>query len=429
MPNLHQGTESIVNDIEIEDQALNRALRHGEAPEVFRIAPPECFTPGTRQDLAFMLNRFADRSGDLAVAAMEEAQRTGAISVVRLIPEIVAATAVSTGAYYANYIAVADARRRIKAIAAHLAQRADQVEGESLPELQQQAADALMAVRTPHAVVEDDAWDLDYFLSLTRGADQFTFPNLLTREERFLMVGKEGGGKSTLVYQMLTGASYGVDTMTPLQTRYEPQRVVFLDVENNPFQIADQVRQVHGLLQALAPDVKPYWKNLKRRVVDLTDSTQQAAVIRSVVSHNPDVLYLGTAYKLAFSPDYRVMARGIMTTVDRIRAEVGCTTLIEHHAGWGDKGNRNDWRPDGTSEWARWADFARGMDVKWDERNGVRVMKLMESSRMDRSAGRAWPGGLVQRRSMADFPWVPMEPEHFEQRYGALFAPADDRRS
>jgi hypothetical protein len=104
-----------------------------------------------------------------------------------------------------------------------------------------------------------------------------------------------------------------------------------------------------------------------------------------------------------------------------VRAEVGCTTLIEHHAGWGDKGNRNDWRPDGTSEWARWADFARGMDVKWDERRGLRVMKLMESSRMDRSTGRKWPGGLVQRTSAADFPWVAVEPAHFEHSYDRLF--------
>jgi KaiC/GvpD/RAD55 family RecA-like ATPase len=406
------------HDIEIEDQALNRALLRGEAPDVFRIAPPHMFTPGPRQDLAFLLQRFQDRSG-LATAAMEEAQRTGSVSIIRLIPEVVACEAVSSGPYYAGFVATAHARREIIAIGARLQQRAQQVAGEELPELQQAAADALLAVQTPNAVIEDDAYDMDYFLALERGPDAFTFPGMLTRDERFLMVGKEGGGKSTLVYQMLTGAAYGYDTLTG--KRYEPQRVVFLDVENNPYQIADQIRLVHGLLNEYAPDVKPYWKNLKRRVVDLTDKAQQASVIRSITAHQPDVLYLGTAYKLAFSEDYRVMARAIMTTVDRVRAEVGCTTFIEHHAGWGDKNDRNGWRPDGTSEWARWADFARGMDVRWDERAGLRVMKLVESSRMDRSAGRAWPGGFEQRRSAADFPWVPLEPEHFEQKYGSLY--------
>lgn len=411
-----------MSDLEIEDQALHRALLCGEAPDVFRIAPPAMFTPGPRQDLAFTLSRMQDRTG-LATAAMEEAQRTGQVAIARLIPEVVACAAMSSGAYYAGFIAVAHARRQIVAIGAHLQQRALQVPGEELPELQQAASDALMAVHTPHATVEDDAWDMDYFLSLEREEHKFTFPNLLSREERFLMVGKEGGGKSTLVYQMLTGAAYGYDTFTG--KRYEPQKVLFLDVENNPYQIADQIRLVHGLLQEYAPGVKPYWKNLKRRVVDLTDKTQQAAVIRSVVGHAPDVLYLGTAYKLAFSEDYRVMARGIMSTVDRIRAEIGCTTLIEHHAGWGDKNDRNGWRPDGTSEWARWADFARGMDVRWDQNNTRRVMRLVESSRMDRSTGRAWPGGFEQRLSATDFPWVPLEPTHFNVKYARLFGIED----
>jgi KaiC/GvpD/RAD55 family RecA-like ATPase len=407
----------MTDNTEIEDSALYRALVAGEAPDVFRVAPPEMFTPGPRQDLAFMLQRMQDRTG-LATAAME-AQRTGNVSLSRLIPEIVSVGAVSGGAYYAGFVAVAHARRAIVAIGQRLIERAEKVDGEALPELQQAASDALMAVQTPHAAVEDDSWDMDYFLSLEREEHKFTFPNLLTREERFLMVGKEGGGKSTLVYQMLTGASYGVDTLSPENDRYEPQRVVFLDVENNPYQIADQVRLVHHLLHEAAPDVKPYWKNLKRRVVDLTDKTQQAAVIRSIVAHQPDVLYMGTAYKLAFDPDYRVMARGIMSTVDRVRAEVGCTTLVEHHSGWGEKNNRNNWRPDGTSEWARWADFARGMDVQWD--GSRRVMRLIVSSRMDRSTGRNWPGGFVQGRGPAAYPWQAVPEDEFKARYDHLF--------
>lgn len=407
--------------IEMQDACLYRALRHGEANDVFRIAPPDTFEPGPRHDLAIMLHRMHDRS-DVATAAMGEAARLGMTSVQRLIPDIIAAGAawVSSGAYYAQYVAVSDARRRLVAIAQHLEQRAQTVDAQGLPELQQAASDALLAIPTIHGEIEDDAYDIDYFTSLMREESRFTFPNLLTREERFLMVGKEGGGKSTLVYQMLTGAAYGVDTLSlRAERRYEPQRVVFLDVENNPFQIADQVRLVHHLLREEAPDVKPYWKNLKRKVVDLTDKNQQAAVVRSIVGHEPDVLYLGTAYKLAFDPDYRVMARAIMSTVDRIRAEVGCTTFIEHHAGWGEKNNRNGWRPDGTSEWARWADFARGMDVKWA--GDRRVMSLIESSRMDRSTGRTWPAGFEQGRGPAEFPWVPLEHEHFVQKYGTLF--------
>jgi RecA-family ATPase len=309
----------------------------------------------------------------------------------------------------------------VAAIVARIEQSMTRFAGDEWWAEKQSLADELMGVTPPASIDGDDYFDLDYFMALQDSDSPFVLPGMLRKNERWLIVGKEGGGKSALVYQILTGAAFGVNTLSYTFEHYQPQRVVFLDVENSEHQVGFNVRSVTRNLREMRPDVEPFWRSLKRRVVDLTDKAQAIHVIRSVVKHNPDVLYMGTAYKLAFSDDYRVMGRAIMDTIDKIRAEVGCSVLIEHHAGHGDKNNRNGWRADGTSEWGRWPDFARGLDVKMRP-NGTRVMKLFVSSRMDRSAGREWPVGMIQGEV---FPWTPIyDQDEFDESYGMLFPQA-----
>jgi KaiC/GvpD/RAD55 family RecA-like ATPase len=407
----------LADEIQWQDAVLYRCLTSNDTKAVFEIITPGDFLPGPRMTLATILNRIAD-SPDTASQAMSEALRLGENNVARLIPELISQGAawIATGVYYAHHVAENSARRRMHELVTRFQQQATAATGDHLWAAVDDLTTALGAIHR-HDTSPDDAFDLDYFEALMMDDRPFTLPGMLAKQDRFLMVGKEGGGKSTLVYQLMTGAAYGVDTMTDALTRYEPQRVLFLDVENSEYQIADQLRMIHGVIKEAAPDVKPVWKSLKRKVVDLTDTAQANAVIRSVVNHQPDLVYMGSAYKMAFSDDYRIMARAIMTTVDRIRAEIGATFLIEHHAGWGDKNDRNGWRPDGSSEWSRWADFSRGMDVRV-HRNGQRVMKLVMSSRMDRSAGRTWPVGFEQGTVL---PWRPLDADRFEILHGSLF--------
>jgi AAA domain len=407
---------ALADEIQFQDATLYRCLV-GDSKAVFEMIAPGDFLPGVRMDLATILARITD-SPDAARGAMSEALRLGLGDVVRFIPELVATGSgfVATGPYYASHVAEGSARRRMQAAATRFQQITSTATGDHLWAAVDDLTTALAAIDRKDQS-DDDAFDLDYFEALMADERPFTVPGMLAKQDRFLMVGKEGGGKSTLVYQLMTGAAYGVNTMSDELTRYEPQRVLFLDVENSEYQIADQLRMIHGVIKDAAPDVKPVWKSLKRKVVDLTDTAQANAVIRSVVNHKPDLVYMGSAYKMSFSDDYRIMARAIMTTVDRIRAEIGATFLIEHHAGWGDKNDRNGWRPDGSSEWSRWADFSRGMDVKV-ARNGQRVMKLVMSSRMDRSAGRTWPVGFEQGTVL---PWRPLDADRFEILHGSLF--------
>lgn len=407
-----------MNEQAWEEAALYRALRAGEAEQVFDRIKPADFTPGAHLDLAQIVHRCRAHQ-DVATASMAECQRVGNDRARDLLVSVIAGGSayVGSGLYYANGIAENASRRRAAAFIARFEQRLATIPGEELWSFLEQAKADIDDIDPPHGTLEDDSFDLGYFMDLPEEAQRFTMPGMLKANERWLMIGKEGGGKSALVYQLLTGAAYGVDTLSHDYAHYDPQRVLFLDVENSDHQVAWNVKAVVKTLQEMRPEVQPYWKSLKRRVVDLTEPSQAVNVIRSAVAHAPDVLYMGTAYKLAFSEDYRTMGRAIMSTIDRIRAEVGCSVIVEHHAGWGSTNDRNNWRADGTSEWARWPDFARGMDVKFDREK--RVMKLMTTSRLDRSTGRRWPVGLVQHNV---FPWAPIfDQDEFDHLYGRLF--------
>lgn len=403
--------------------ALYRAVYAGEADELFAVCRPEDFQEGAFRDLAEIAQRNADPT-----AMMQETVRLARTGANQLLIALVGeGTTYFAGAgYYGTQVAEHAAKERMMVAAAQFRNALPQQSGDDLWVMRDRMMEMLGGITPPgqHSEV-DDYYDLDYFLSLQEEDVPFVFPGMLRKGERWLMVGKEGGGKSALTYQMLTAASYGIDSLHPDYPRYEPQSVLFVDVENSPHQIAYNVKNVARTLQEMNPDVTPRWKNLKRKIIDLTDPSSASHVIRAVVKHDPDILYMGTAYKLAFNPDYRVMGRAIMSTIDRIRAEIECAVIVEHHAGHGDKNDRNGWRPDGSSEWTRWADFARGMDVKMTPR-GTRVMKLLESSRMDRSTGRDWPVGLRQGQL---FPWIAMyEQAEFDHYYGAMFPKPEDAR-
>ena len=58
-------------------------------------------------------------------------------------------------------------------------------------------------------------------------------------------------------------------------------------------------------------------------------------------------------------------------------------------------------------------------------RSGQRVMKLVMSSRMDRSTGRDWPAGFEQGTVL---PWRPLDADRLEILHGPLFEEQGGRR-
>lgn len=262
-------------------------------------------------------------------------------------------------------------------------------------------------------------WTWDEVLAMRHDEQPWVLPGMLQRGERVVLTGHEGGGKSLLVYQLATGAAYGVSPLD-LSRRFTPARVMVLDVENwHETQVAGHLRTFEAAYRRHVADDfnNPQIALLKARHIDLMDAGQRRVLLDAVDAFQPDLLVMGSGYKLvSVSDDWRVMATAIQRTADEARARSGCAVIIETHAGHGQGGDRNGMRPDGSSYWLRWPEFGIGM-VRL-ERNNPRDPWLVEMRRWrgDRVTGRDWPAGW---RAGGALPWTPLTAEELDYERGA----------
>lgn len=390
---------------EIEMALLYIAAWHG-ADEVFRTVTVEDFTPGEMQELAAIMERGWATDTLNPAWVSEECMRLGR-PAGNVVASVLTMQPLASAQYYGQRLRSESMRRHLDAAATRMLQRLQQ--GNDPQEAMQILKDDLAALPSIETS-DDDTWTLDDLMSLGEQEQEFTIPNVLARNERLVLTGSEGGGKSVFIYQMLTGAAFGVDTF--LRERYEPKRVLFLDVENSDFQQAGNLRKIVPHLREIAPDVEPEWRSMKRRVVDLLASKDKADIISRAVHYAPDIMYIGTAYKLAStSDDAHRSVRAIQSTVDKIREEVGCSVIVEHHAPHGFNNDRSSMRPEGSSMWLRWPDFGYGL--KRIDTPGGRIVKFM-GWRGDRVRGRDFPAGL---REGAVMPWMPISQDEWDALY------------
>lgn len=383
----------------------------GNGAEVMSLVGVDDFDPGDRQHLFTIMERgYADGSLSAAWVA-DEATRLGKPSPAFVSSILTAGFVGASASYYAHKVRNESVRRHA---AAALQRGLNRLQTNEPDEVVAEVQAELLALPKP-AMANDDAWTLADIMSVEMREEAWTIPGLLRRNERIVLTGSEGGGKSVFIYQLLTGAAFGVDTFALEQT--EPQRVLFLDVENNEFQARANLDRIVPALREIRPDVDPNWRSLKRRVVDLLASKDRADVIRRVVHYSPDLLYMGTAYKLTdVTDETHRSVRAIQSVVDRIRQEIGCAVLIEHHAGHGFQNDRNSMRPEGSSYWLRWPDFGYGM-LPLLTTDGRRLMRL-KPWRGDRATGRSFPVAIRQGDVM---PWVPIHSDEWEANYAARY--------
>lgn len=396
-----------MNEIEWQDGALASAM-WGDAAQLFSIVSVDDFDEGYRRDLAELIHRAMMEAPDSIVQyAQDEAMKRGKDFHMFSV-NIMTGGFTGSATYYGQKVREVATKRYLTKM---LTQGLQNVERGHEPfEVTEQLLSGIAAMPRP-ADTNDDTWTLEEIMSLDPRVEDFTVPKMLKKNERLVLTGSEGGGKSVFVYQMLTGAAFGVDTFTLERTK--PVRVLFIDVENNEFQAKGNLDKIVPALREIAPDVVPEWRSLKRRVIDLMASKDRAEIIRRVVHYNPDILYMGTAYKLTdVSDEAHRSVRAIQSVVDRIRQEVECSVIVEHHAGHGHMNDRNGMRPEGSSYWLRWPDFGYGMQPL-RTKTGSRLMRL-GAWRGDRATDREFPVAVKQGSVM---PWNPIYADEWEALY------------
>lgn len=237
---------------------------------------------------------------------------------------------------------------------------------------------------------------------LMEGTSEYDWliPGLLEREDRLMLTGSEGGGKTTFFRQVTILSAAGINPMT--FEKIDPVRIQVIDAENTERQWRRKVRAlaVKATAEGSTSPMETMHLSFPGRI-DISSEKWLGAVHRLIDENKPDMLAIGPLYKMARSAmntDDDVAP--VLAALDSIR-ERGVALLIEAHAGHslsGEGGTRN-LRPRGSSALLGWPEMGFGLRKDKEDPNTT----IIERWRGDRDE-RTWPE-KIQRGGA--WPWTP----------------------
>lgn len=382
------------------------SMNNSSAERVFSIVDVEDFQEGKQQKLAeIIVKLLAENKVDQMAVATESSKvnaEFGAWFYTYVKEELY-----GTATYCANAVRDAANRRRLEKslnkalnMSVDMKRDVDEIMSTLITDLGTTQAHMTSGLSV---VGFDDVFNAEDDLR------PWIMPNMLRTNERMIITGPEGGGKSVLVAQMCLGAAMGINTLSAAFDKHEPLRVLMLDVENDRLQVRNNMRKVYPVLKEMN-DVQPNIEWVDIQHIDLADPVEQQKVIKLAKERQPQLMYMGSLYRLAPEGEKVDAAfTNISRTVDRIRAETGASVLLEAHAGHGLGNDRNGMRPYGSSMWMRWPEFGFGM-VRHNQSGNIQL----KNWRGHRSDDRNWPAGL---RRGSVLPWQPIMSDEWEVLY------------
>lgn len=236
--------------------------------------------------------------------------------------------------------------------------------------------------------------------TILEGDDSYDWviPDLLEKQDRLILTGAEGTGKSTFARQICVLAAAGLH---PLKFEpIEPVKVLVIDAENTEKQWRRATRWMASNAQRYG-SVDPTQRIMitAGKRIDIVRGSHLAEIHRLVDIHKPDLLYIGPLYKItsgAIQNDDD--AAPLLVALDSLR-ERGLALIMEAHAAKGSQEHGREWRPRGSAALMGWPEFGLGLSPVNAE--GVELKRW----RGDRDE-RAWPYFL---RRGTEWPWEPAD--------------------
>ncbi len=309
-------------------------------------------------------------------------------------------TAANVG-YYVRQVKDAAGKRRLQQFGARCTQLADATT--PLAQIMTLARDEWAALSVDTSAQDLDARPLGDVLN---GPDDYDWliPQLLERQDRLVLTGGEGAGKSTFVRQVAICAAAGLHPTT--FATIDPIRVLVVDAENTEKQWRRAARPLalKARHRGQADPTRTLLLACTRRL-DITTEKDLGAVHRLIDEHQPDLLVIGPLYRLlprAITNDDD--AAPLLTALDSLRAR-GIAMVMEAHAGHAQgPGGERDMRPRGSAALMGWPEFGMGIAV---DRQAVMPGQAPSVFNLVRWRGdrdeRAWPDKLIRG---GEWPWT-----------------------
>lgn len=215
------------------------------------------------------------------------------------------------------------------------------------------------------STVEPESFELDEFLDQDEPEYDWLIPDLLERQDRLIITGGEGHGKSTFVRQVGIQAASGIHPIT--REPMEPVRVLLVDLENPKRIIRRKLRDLRHTAGSayrkgnMAVSSKPEGLNLAE--------AEDIKWLRVELERNtPDLVCIGPLYKLTNTDlSDNQASKEIATTLDQLRADFDIALIMEAHQRHASPGESRPVRPYGASLWVRWPEFGFNLaqDGRW----------------------------------------------------------------
>jgi replicative DNA helicase len=213
-------------------------------------------------------------------------------------------------------------------------------------------------------------------------------PGLLDHQDRVVVVGEEGAGKTTLAYQVAYGLA---STLTPI----DAGRVLIIDLENPG-----------GILQRRLSDMahvaarSPRWSETNLYIyhrpggMNLERADEAFRLAEIVRRANPDLIVAGPIYKMINEREKSDHQHAVVTRLfDVLRERMGCAVWLETHAPIVRTQGRRDLRPRGSGIWSYWPEFGIALAAG---RKAGNIYVDLGRFRGDREEGRTWPARLTR---------------------------------
>lgn len=253
--------------------------------------------------------------------------------------------------------------------------------------------------------------------------EDWLIPGLLSRDDRVMVTGVEGFGKSSFVMQVGACAAAGLNPFNAKRVS-DGIRVLSIDCENPEKRVRSGVRFMASRVERFRPAVgwDERWSIHRFPAgINLLAARDLTMLLEIAEGHKPDLILIGPIYKLmrGGDPNKDGDMQQIQAALDELRVKHHAAMLIEAHSGLGQGGTERPIRPRGSSVQLGWPEI--GFGIRPDPRPEVmedrQFMAPLFNNRETHMECVAWRGQREDRDwpthikyGLSDqLPWVPTD--------------------